>query len=221
MTAFLIDVGGVLVLPDFDPVVRVASEHGLSLSRSDFERAHYWAVSTFDRAHPTDSHGLVDAYAAGVVEILGLPEDGLEAAIEEAFTSSWSHTISDSIDALRAMKAHGDSIAIVSNALGDVEEGLRGICQVGPGPGAQVDVFLDSFHVGVEKPDPRIFDMALEALAESRDDAVHVGDSVVYDVRGAQAAGIRAAHFDPWNLCPDADDHEHVASLSELLTVGR
>jgi putative hydrolase of the HAD superfamily len=119
---------------------------------------------------------------------------------------------------MRSLRAAGHRIVLVSNSTGGVEEGLRGICQVGAGPGATVDAIVDSSLAGVEKPDPRIFALALESVAGTSGDAVHVGDSIVYDVRGAQAAGIRAVHLDPWRDC-DADDHEHARMLLEVAAV--
>ena len=43
---------------------------------------------------------------------------------------------------------------------------------------------------GVEKPDPRIFEEALEASGVERDRVVHVGNDPVTDIRGAAEAGI-------------------------------
>jgi putative hydrolase of the HAD superfamily len=161
----------------------------------------------------------VDAYVSGFLTSLGLSHlEPYRTAVEMAFTSSWSRTIGESVDAMRALSTLGHSIAIVSNSHGHVEEGLArgGICQVGEGPGAKVDAVIDSSVVGVEKPDPRIFEIALSAIEGPRNGAMHVGDSIVYDVRGAQAAGLRAFHFDPWALCAERD-HEHVGSLLDLL----
>jgi FMN phosphatase YigB (HAD superfamily) len=77
------------------------------------------------------------------------------------------------------------------------------------------DVIVVSSAVGYFKPDPRIFDHALEALGVSAGDAGHVGDDDV-DVLGAQAAGVapvridRAGHRDePGVAC--------IQSLRELL----
>lgn len=89
------------------------------------------------------------------------------------------------------------------------------VCQVGPGPGVAVSAFVDSALVGAEKPDHRIFVAALEAAGSPAERAVHVGDSVWFDVEGALAVGVLAVHFDPYHLCPVVT-HEHVASLGDL-----
>lgn len=49
-----------------------------------------------------------------------------------------------------------------------------------------------SEEVGVEKPDPRIFALALAACGVAPAEAVHIGDDPLADVLGAQRAGLRA-----------------------------
>ena len=54
-----------------------------------------------------------------------------------------------------------------------------------------------SQEVGVAKPDPRIFDIALERLGVSRREALMIGDGVNSDIRGANAAGVDACWLNP------------------------
>lgn len=92
------------------------------------------------------------------------------------------------------------------------------MCQVGEGAGVPVDTILDSELVGFNKPDPRFFQLALDRLGARPDQAIHVGDTVRADVRGAQAAGIRALHYDPYGHCDDKPGaHEHVRSMAEVM----
>ena len=68
-----------------------------------------------------------------------------------------------------------------------------------------VDVLVTSEEVGVAKPDPQIFRLALARLGCEPYEAVMIGDAWVQDILGATAAGIRAlwlnrnglAHPDP------------------------
>jgi putative hydrolase of the HAD superfamily len=86
-----------------------------------------------------------------------------------------------------------------------------------PPEGVKMGIILDSAVVGVAKPDPGIFRIALDALNVPADGAVlHVGDSLRYDVAGALAAGLQPVHMDPYGLCSAPDGHQHVSSLAEL-----
>jgi HAD superfamily hydrolase (TIGR01549 family) len=84
------------------------------------------------------------------------------------------------------------------------------------------EVWAVSDDLGVRKPDPRLFELALEIAGSEPDRAVMVGDRLDYDVRPAKAAGMRAV----WMLrgeAPDAPTSDQLAeadgavpSMSEL-----
>jgi len=56
-----------------------------------------------------------------------------------------------------------------------------------------VEFILISEALGAYKPDPRVFEAALERLGLEPHEVLHVGDSDVDDVQGARAAGLRVA----------------------------
>jgi len=60
-----------------------------------------------------------------------------------------------------------------------------------------MDVLIVSEEVGVAKPDPAIFMLALERLAVGPAEALFVGDSPEYDLRGAAAAGLPFVWMNP------------------------
>jgi len=128
--------------------------------------------------------------------------------------------VSGSVEALHALAVAGAyKLGIVSNADGTIEEQLRRgqICQVGEGLGVPVLAIIDSGVVGVATPAAEIFSHALAPLGVLPADAVYVGDTVRYDVRGARAAGLPPVHLDPLALCASpADDHAHIRGLHEL-----
>lgn len=119
---------------------------------------------------------------------------------------------------LRRVAAKGVPIVVVSQADGTAAQLLReaGVCQEGEGPGVPVAAVVDSAVVGIDKPDPALFLHALDLVGATPSQAVHLGDTVPADVRGAQAAGIDALHYDPFGDCRDAPgDHRHVRRIAE------
>ncbi len=84
-----------------------------------------------------------------------------------------------------------------------------------------LDPIVHSGRVGVSKPDPAVFEVLLERTGIDAADAVYVGDSLVDDVAGARAAGMRAVWVNrsgaanPTAIVPDAE----VRSLLELAEV--
>src|SRR5262249_56191413 len=78
------------------------------------------------------------------------------------------------------------------------------------------DHVLDSADEGVEKPDPRFFDIAVQRSGATKETTIHVGDLYYVDVMGARGAGLRGVLLDEANLRPDADC-PRVRSLDELV----
>lgn len=216
--AVLLDVGGVLVLPDHAQIVAAGARAGIIVESGRLDAAHYAAIAAWDRSTEAE---LWRPYVTAYLEAAGIPAARLDAALPmlvAAFRSvTWSRPIAGAAAALRAFAQVGIPIGIVSNADGRVEPLLRelGVCQVGPGPGVDVGIVVDSTVVGYEKPDPRIFQIALRALGVAPERAIHVGDSARADVAGAMAAGVTPVHLDPYRLCQDGG-HVHVAALADV-----
>jgi putative hydrolase of the HAD superfamily len=217
--AVLLDVGGVLTAPNhalYGPVLRAA---GLAPDEATIDRGHYAGIVAMDACGVLAWSNYFEALAV-TCGADGQTSVVLAEALSATWDSPrvWSRVLPGAIDGLTRLAATGAALAMVSNSDGNAEESLRlaGVAQVGPGPGVAVAIVVDSHQVGVEKPEPAIFDIALEAVGVSADHAVHVGDTVTFDVRGAQRARVQALHLDPFDLCPDRDDHAHVRSLTEV-----
>jgi putative hydrolase of the HAD superfamily len=110
------------------------------------------------------------------------------AAVEEALLAAVRFRPYPEVPGVLArLRARGARLAVVSNwdvSLHDVLERT----QLRP----LVDAVVISAELGVAKPDPAIFNAALERLGAVAGDALHVGDSIEADVEGARAAGIEA-----------------------------
>lgn len=217
-TALLVDVGGVLLFPNVATLTSVLGEHG---GVTDPQQALRAVAAAHQSAFPT--HGDLRSYYDFLPAFAGVPADMREAAVEDlkakdAQTNQWHMADPAAKEALAGLATTGCRIAIVSSADGTVERMLRDaeVCQVGPGPGVEVQAVLDSTHVGLDKPDPAFFLAALEILGRPPEKSVHVGDTVPADVEGARAAGIRAFHYDPYGFCDDPADHDHVITLTDL-----
>jgi len=109
-------------------------------------------------------------------------------------------------------------VGIVSNNLLDEQQEKLSIC----GLDRLVDVLVVSEEAGVSKPDPAIFQMALDRLGVGATDTVMVGDSWAADVIGARAAGIRAIWFNPaGEAAPEPGSVAEIAALEPIDSVLR
>jgi HAD superfamily hydrolase (TIGR01509 family) len=94
-------------------------------------------------------------------------------------------------EALRALRAQGYVLAVVSNTMRTPGTTLRKLLE----RFGLMECFAHatfSDEVLVRKPDPQIFALTLRALGSDPSESVHVGDDGVLDVEGARAAGMRA-----------------------------
>ena len=78
-----------------------------------------------------------------------------------------------------------------------------------------LNVVVGSQAVGSEKPQARIFQIALAQVGVTAAEALHVGDIYTADVLGARAAGLVPVLIDRYDLQPQADCLR-VRSLEEL-----
>ena len=224
MQGVLLDVGGVFLVTSRDRVVEALRELIGTLSDAECDRAHFEGIHALDVADvPGDGERRI--YLNSYLSSLGIPEDLLEAAIDRLIPvwsgpslDLWRHILSGSIGGLWKLYQAGLRLGMVSNSDGHVEEELirSKICQVGQGQGVPVKIVIDSEVVGVAKPDPTIFDFALPSLGLGPSDVIYVGDSVKYDIRSAEAAGMTPLHFDPLELCEETD-HLHIAQVGDVL----
>jgi putative hydrolase of the HAD superfamily len=152
---------------------------------------------------------LRDRCAATLLDALELP--GLDPALgRRAMLAALEFTpYPDAAPALKALRAGGHRLAIVSNWDCSLRDWLEP-----SGLTALVDVVVTSAGTGAAKPDPLIFRRALDLLGVEAARAVHVGDSLDTDVDGARAAGIRAVLIAREGDAPR--EVEAVRSLGEL-----
>jgi putative hydrolase of the HAD superfamily len=120
----------------------------------------------------------------------------------------------DAAPALRALRAAGCALVVVSNWDYSLQERLE---QTGLAP--LVDGAVASAVVGAVKPERAIFDRALELAGTTAADAWHAGDSVHEDVAGARAAGIRAVLVARGEAPATADAVPTIATLEALPAV--
>ncbi len=118
----------------------------------------------------------------------------------------------DAISTLTELRRRGYRLGIVSNW----DTRLRGIAE-GLGLTAMVDAVIISAEAGVRKPNPGIFELALERVGARPEESMHVGDLVEEDVEGARRAGVRPVLMDREGRAT-GQDVTVIRSLSELLT---
>ena len=222
--AVLLDAGGVFVLPDPDRILGAFTRAECSVPREVLADAHYRAAARFG-IHLDVEACWTEAwleYLQTYVDECGVPQDRRDEAhlhldSEFADAALWVEPVLGSREGLQALADVGVRLGIISNADGMMGSRLAQLelCQVGPGIGVDIECIVDSGNVGVMKPDPRIFQAAIDLLGLEPDQVWYVGDMPAIDVVGARRAGIRPYLMDPLGLHLDAG-YERISSLTAL-----
>ncbi len=155
--------------------------------------------------------------------------DALAASFGEAIRTKLPVLYPHIASALGSLKRAGYKVGLVSNTGRTWGRFLRPI-QDDLGIGRYFDDRVFSDEIGVRKPEPGIFEAALEHLGLRPEEVAHVGDDLEADVAGSKGLGLRAVWFDigrdsehavhdpsaPGTATPDAAIHDHRELLGVL-----
>lgn len=217
-TVFL-DAGGVLVFPNWFRISDALASRGVHVAPQALADAEPIAKRKLDdnrTVQVTNDASRGWLYFDLILDEANVPRS---AATDEALaelhayhqtSNLWELVPDEVVPALAAMRDRGLHLTVVSNANGRLSALLDRLQLA-----SCFDCVLDSHDEGVEKPDPRIFEIALERSGATRETTIHVGDLYQVDVVGARAAGLRGVLLDQKNLYGDADC-PRVRSLADL-----
>jgi len=218
-TVFL-DAGGVLVTPNWLRASATLARQGVTVTPDALAAAEPFVKRQLDIApvlQSTNDHQRAHEFFDRILERTGIPvTEATNAAMEELagfndHEGVWDVVTPGAVEALQRLRAAQCRLVVVSNSNKRVRRILR---RVGLEP--YVDLVIDSQEEGVEKPDPRIFDIALERSEADRGSTIHCGDIYHIDVIGARAAGLSAVLLDAAGVYADVDC-PRVASLPEFV----
>ncbi len=197
LRAILFDAGNTLVYLDFPRLAAaVSAATGVPLTGADLSAVAADAARRLERGNTTDRER-ASRYLEALFSLAGVPDAQMELVRDTLLALHRERHLfglpaEGTLAALQALRAAGYRLGVVSNSDGRVHEALAagGLLE-------QFEVIIDSQLVGVEKPDPRIFALALAELALPASDAIYLGDIYEVDVVGARAAGLDVVLVDP------------------------
>jgi putative hydrolase of the HAD superfamily len=182
---FLIfDAGGVLVFPDFDLLALIGNQAGINTSPGQIAQAHaklFWEldenIAKF-RQFPKIS------YFQDIFKQISDSEEKIKAAFELTLMADkikhiWTATYPWVTQSLQRMRDLGYNMAVISNSDGRVDQILQDLDIRN-----FFEIVIDSFVVGVEKPDPHILEIALQSLGWNPIETIYLGDIFYIDVWG-------------------------------------
>jgi HAD superfamily hydrolase (TIGR01549 family) len=226
--AIFFDAGNTLIYPRVDELARELTALGFPAAAENFYAAERAGKAKLDEwLWPQIRRGQVPRqvdgfywgeYLRALMEQVRAPQEAQERIMQrvrEGFGDirTWSRVFPETPPFLDSLRAAGYYLGVISNSGGTVEEQL-----------GRVDLrrrfhtVLDSAIVGVEKPHPEIFQLALERAGVEPSRAVFVGDTYATDVGGAGLAGLYGVLIDRVGAYPRAEC-PRITTLPELAGV--
>ena len=210
LEAVLFDAGGTLVRLDFEWMSETVRGLGHEVDAAALRRSEIAARKAFDLAFDEPPPAIVAGeprlgergdtrlYFRVILEAAGVPPALVGPALERWFRRQagaglWTRAVEGARGCLDALPRLGLRRACVSNSDGRAAEHLES-CDVLRG----LEFVVDSHHVGIAKPEPGIFRLALERLGLPAERALYVGDLRRVDGAGARAAGLHFVLLDPY-----------------------
>ena len=186
LKAIIFDYGKVLTFPPTpDDWARMADVFAVSVEK--VQKAYWGSRDKYDRAVYTG-----DAYWHAVAEQLGKKISGDDVARLIALDNTqWTHANREMLEFARRAREAGLKIGILSNMQCDMLAAMR----------AKL-AWLDDFdhqtytcEVGAIKPEPESYEIVLQALGVTPQEAIFFDDKPV-NIEGARAVGLHASLFE-------------------------
>jgi putative hydrolase of the HAD superfamily len=217
--AVLFDFDGTLYDRD-GAIVRIAE---LQFEKFGAQFPNLTKSSFVERVVALDNHGHARpmGFHQRLAEDLGLPR-GISDKLEAFFRSDYPRCCrltEDTLSTLKTLRDEGVKLGIVTN--GPSVWQSRKIDALGLAP--LFDTIVISGNVGIEKPDPRIFEHALQRCGVVAVESMFVGDHPTADIQGAKSAGLMPVWVrkDYWEVPEDVPRIDRISEVLRLINSGR
>ena len=226
--AVLFDLDGTLRhnLPNGGEVFNEQANHlGLKLSDEDKLRAARWEHYYFatspeiikdQNLYKDDPEAFWINFARRRLTAMGCPptmNEEFAAVISAYMRDAYKpivHVPSEAIPTLVWLIDAGLTLGILSNRQKSYEDELAQL-----GLKEYFEFSIAGGEIAAYKPEPQIFQKAVEMAGTTADHSIYIGDNYFADVIGARGAGLRPILYDPVGVFPDADC-EVIRSFQDL-----
>jgi putative hydrolase of the HAD superfamily len=228
--AVFFDAGNTLVHFDYDYLKSVLEHAGCAASVEGLMRAEYQAKFDLDKTILENLPQLMgakkvwatknsgDTYFTTILHAADVPVEHHTLILEKLWEKNaalelWAVVQEGTHDTLARIKAKGYTLGLISNSDGRLAGKLKalGLCDY-------FGVVIDSGVVGVEKPNPQIFQMGLSGIGVAAEESMYVGDIYSIDVIGARSAGLRPVLLDRLGLYQHVDC-QTIRTVTDLLEI--
>lgn len=200
--AILFDAGQTFLFPDFPFLKNLLAEYGVATDILPLQKGAALAREKIFRHREKENW---KAYLTFWMQYVGAAEHVIPEILGRVLERHkrehlWSWPDPTASEVFAKLKNLGYRLGVISNSDGSIERSMN---KFGFAP--FFDCMIDSHVVGVEKPDPRIFELALQQLGLPAERCAYIGDNYDRDVIGARRAGLVPILLDPFDVVAEQD----------------
>lgn len=119
------------------------------------------------------------------------------------------------VEMLEELKSRGHRMALLTNGFEEIQH----IKVDKSGIGKYFEGLLTSDALGYKKPNPLIFNLAMQKMGTTASSSVMLGDNLEADIMGAKKAGMGQVFYNPDGTKHSEDVQHEVKSLVEILDI--
>ena len=193
ISTILWDVGGVLLTNGWDHLERAAVLEQFGLDSAPFEQRHEIANDPWEK-------GLMTAEQYLLQTVFYEPRPFTPAAFLQAMKERSVLLPHGAMRILQELAASEEvELAMLNNEARELNDYRIERFELG----RYFDVFLCSCYVGLRKPDPKFFELALDVLQRDAEEVAFIDDREG-NCEAAEALGIHAIHYQDETQCVQA-----------------
>ncbi len=209
-SSIVFDWGNTLVFDPFDDIKGSVGEYGANFSEQNFgftfdvnQFIEEWSRSNAEKNFQFASHfSQEEPWIQDGLKGAGVPDHIrplLGPQVLAAYRAEFKKLLESSPrkeelrKTLEELKSRGKHLAVISNDRSFTPRSTLtwlGVADL-------FDHFLTSEEIGIEKPDPRVFDVAAQRFGRPVGDIIYVGDDPIRDVQCSHQAGAQAVLYIP------------------------
>lgn len=179
-----------------------------------FKRINSSLWTAFDLGHVPHAYIRENRFRL-VFEELGIecPDNHLQ--LNEVYLQilpTKKYLLDGALEVLEYLREKGYVLHIITNGFTEVQS--RKIAS--SGIGHFFEHVITNEIANAKKPDPKIFEYALQIANAEREASIMIGDNWIADVEGAKKAGIDAVYYNPAGLKFDDTPDYNIQHLNEL-----
>ena len=185
-----------------------------SLAAADIFYRNENSRSPVDKKTPDEKISFYIEYATMILKGAGveISRDTALQILAKLREQKWEFRVhDDTLPTLEVLKNRGLILGLISNVVEDMESTYT---ELGLQP--YLNFKVTSAEVGCDKPNPEIFQAALQKAQVKPEEVIYTGDQYDIDIVGARGVGMKALLIDRNDYFPDITDCPRIRSLAEV-----